>query len=305
MKAAYDQACKKLLAHKVILAWILKYCVPEYKDATIDDIANLYIEGTPQIGEIGVRPDQSNTSKIIGTNTEDTSLTEHMVKYDIKFDAIAPKANGDDIRLIINIEAQNKYHNGYPLVSRGFFYGSRLLSAQYGTVFDGSHYEKLRKVYSIWVCLNAPHHLQNTIVSYNTTEECIYGAAVEPQAHYDLIRVIMIYLGDDDTDSALLNLLSVLLSNKKTANEKIETLQIKYHIANTNTLSEGVNEVCNLSDGIWDDGKNAGFTLGTEHAGLRFIRNLMDNLHMTFEQAADALALSEEDRSKYKKQLTK
>lgn len=31
-KASYDAACKRLLANKVILAWIMKSCLEEYRD---------------------------------------------------------------------------------------------------------------------------------------------------------------------------------------------------------------------------------------------------------------------------------
>ena len=31
-KAAYDRACKRLLANKIILAWIMKSCLTEYLD---------------------------------------------------------------------------------------------------------------------------------------------------------------------------------------------------------------------------------------------------------------------------------
>ena len=31
-KAAYDAACKRILAEKLILAWIMKECVEEYRD---------------------------------------------------------------------------------------------------------------------------------------------------------------------------------------------------------------------------------------------------------------------------------
>lgn len=38
-KAAYDAACKRLLANKIILAWIMKSCLEEYKDCDINEIA--------------------------------------------------------------------------------------------------------------------------------------------------------------------------------------------------------------------------------------------------------------------------
>ena len=34
-QARYDAACKRLLSHKVFLAWILKSCLDEYKDNII------------------------------------------------------------------------------------------------------------------------------------------------------------------------------------------------------------------------------------------------------------------------------
>lgn len=35
-KAAYDAACKRLLANKIILAWIMKSCIEEYRDLDVD-----------------------------------------------------------------------------------------------------------------------------------------------------------------------------------------------------------------------------------------------------------------------------
>ena len=54
MQSQYDAACKRLLSEKIILAWILKECVPEYKDKKIDDIMHKYIEGV----EVSVVPVQ-------------------------------------------------------------------------------------------------------------------------------------------------------------------------------------------------------------------------------------------------------
>ena len=73
-KAAYDNACKKLLSNKIILAWIMKSCLPEYRDCTVQEIAEKYIEGEPHISEIAVHQDeQLETVPLLkGLNTEDT-----------------------------------------------------------------------------------------------------------------------------------------------------------------------------------------------------------------------------------------
>lgn len=51
-RAAYDNACKKLLSNKEILAWILKSCLSEYRDYSVAEIAGKYIEGETQISQI-------------------------------------------------------------------------------------------------------------------------------------------------------------------------------------------------------------------------------------------------------------
>lgn len=60
-KAAYDRACKRLLANKIILAWIMKSCLREYRDCEISEIASKYIEGEAQISEVAVHPDEEAT----------------------------------------------------------------------------------------------------------------------------------------------------------------------------------------------------------------------------------------------------
>ena len=44
-KASYDAACKRLLANRVVLAWIMKSCLEEYRNCDIQDIIEQYIEG--------------------------------------------------------------------------------------------------------------------------------------------------------------------------------------------------------------------------------------------------------------------
>ena len=125
-KAAYDRACKRLLANKIILAWIMKSCLEEYRDCEISEIASRYIEGEAQISEVAVHPDEEvQSQQIIGLNTEDSTINEGTVTYDIRFRAIVP-GTGEKISLIINIEAQNDFYPGYPVVKRNLYYCCRL-----------------------------------------------------------------------------------------------------------------------------------------------------------------------------------
>lgn len=111
--AGYDAACKRVLSEKAILARIMKSCLEEYKDCDVNDIAEKYIEGQPQVSAVPVLPDEGGTV-ISGMDTEDKSVREGTVTYDIRFRAIVPDSE-EQIALIINVEAQNDFYPGYPL----------------------------------------------------------------------------------------------------------------------------------------------------------------------------------------------
>ena len=59
--AGYDAACKRVLSEKAILAWIMKSCLEEYQDCNVNDIAEKYIEGQPQVSAVPVLPDEDST----------------------------------------------------------------------------------------------------------------------------------------------------------------------------------------------------------------------------------------------------
>ena len=127
----------------------------EYSECSVDEIAEKYIEGTPEIGTVGVHVDDTNRlmrapEVIAGSNNEDSTLTEGTVHYDVRFDAIAPTAvhdaaSQDVIRLIINVEVQTAFNPGYPLTKRAIYYCSRMISAQHGPIFKSVFYMGLYK----------------------------------------------------------------------------------------------------------------------------------------------------------------
>lgn len=186
--AGYDAACKRVLSEKAILARIMKACLEEYKDCDVGDIAEKYIEGQPQVSAFPVLPDVNGTV-ISGMDTEDKSVREGTVTFDIRFRAIIPGSE-EEIGLIINVEAQNDFYPGYPLIKRGIYYCCRMISSQHGREFIGSHYEKIKKVCSIWICMNPPKSRENTITRYRLVEEHLIGEATESVRNYDLLSII-------------------------------------------------------------------------------------------------------------------
>ena len=299
--ARYDEGVKRLLANKSILAVIMKECVPEYHGCTVREIAEKYIEGEPQIGAVGVDADETNrnvSATIHGTNTEDVTLTEGTIRYDVRFYATAPSEDGL-IGLILNVEAQNRYNAGYPLLKRAIYYCSRMISSQYGTEFTQSRYADIKKVYSIWVCARPPKNRQDSITSYSLTERNIIGNVKEPIQNYDLMTAVMICLGSGGKGNNVLRLLETLLSAKIEPEEKKQILQNEFDIKMTQAFDKEVTDMCNLSKGIIEESLAEGMEKGIVIA----IRNMMDKLKMTAEQAMDTMNISKDERSKYEELL--
>lgn len=299
INSAYDEACKCLLANKQILARIVKTCVEEFQECSVKDIEEKYLEGLPEVADISVHQDES-AQFIRGVNTEDATMTEGTVLFDIRFRAVAP-ATGEPISLIINVEAQNDYYPGYPLLKRGIYYGSRLISAQYGTEFMGSHYEKIKKVYSIWICTNPPKSWRNTITSYSFKETALIGNSEEKKENYDLITVAMICLGgsEDKNYDGLLKMLDVLLTDTKDAGSKKKILQEEFDIAMTEKLESEVLGMCNLSKGIFEKAWDEGW----DKARIEAVKSLMEELNLSAEKSMDILKIPEEERELYKEAL--
>ena len=299
VNASYDSACKRLLANKVILAWIMKSCLEEYANCSIQELMEQYIEGEPDIGQVPVNMDEKVLSEQIETaSVEDNSVYEGTVSYDIRFYANTP-GTGERNRLIINIEAQNDFYPGYPIVKRGIYYCSRMISSQYGVEFTESHYDRIKKVYSIWICMNPPKYRRNSINRYFIKEEKLIGDVSERKENYDLITTVMICLGESNDKNSLgvLRLLEVLLSSERGVEEKKEILQKDFSIEMTKTIEREVSIMCNLSKGVEEKGVEKGI--------LFSIRNLMETMGWSAEQAMGGLKIPEEEREKYMNKLKK
>ena len=65
--------------------------------------------------------------------------------------------------------------------------------------------------------------------------------------------------------------------------------------------------MCNFSQGVWDKGMKAGMEAGRKEGAaqtmLNSIKNLMETLGLTIEQAMSALKVPDADRPKYLERL--
>ena len=293
---ALDAACCRLLANKIILAHILQGCLPEYSRCSIQELLPC-LESTPAVCSVAVDQDVPDPGRIRGENTADKTMTEGNVTFDILFSARI--LNGKESRQIfINVESQENWTPGYPLLKRAAYYCARLISRQKGIVFQHSDYQKLQKVYSLWVCLDPPKSMQNTLTSFHMMEEQLVGQAKYDKMNYDMMSMIMIGLGQPDKrQDDIIHLLSVLLSTEMDPDEKKQILEREYDIPMTVEMKEEAETMCgighaiarkNLEQGLEKgrlEGKLEGMQKGMEQGRRQMLLNFLSS-GMSVEQVA-------------------
>lgn len=294
-KKLYDAACKDVLAEKGIVSHIMHNCMEEFRSISPGEIALRCIEGTPAVASVPVTGEPFLT-RISGLPSESSIPGETPTFYDVFFSAIAPPLD-TPIHLLINAEAQNKSHPGYPLLKRGIFYASRMISGQYGKVFTHSDYGKIRKVYSLWICTRPARKQEYTINAYSMQESHLAGRHHADRHHYDLTTVIVINLGTKPASelTGLFHLLTALFLDKMEATKLRHILEDEYAIQLTPSLKKGVDVMCNLSEGLVEQGRKE----GEESATVKNLKAIMQKMHLSAEEAMDMFDIPAAKRPRY------
>lgn len=179
---SYDVNSKRLLTNKSLLSGIMEYCIPEYKNLSRQEIIDCIEDG-------------NNSSHIKGINVESFNDDNKEVKFDVLFTSRLPNSN-EQIGMYIDVEPQNRISPGYNLINRALYYASRLIDQQKGRTFNFEDYDKLRKVYSIWICTNPRIEQRDSINYYSFNEDCIKGN-YKTNIDYKKLNIIMLYIGDN------------------------------------------------------------------------------------------------------------
>jgi hypothetical protein len=278
-RAQYDESAKRILSHKRILAHILVKTIDEFKGMNPKDVVK-YIEGEPKVGIVPIEPGLTNRAqsaeageRVVGINTENEEINEGMVRFDIIFYV---RMKDGLTQIIVNIEAQRKEPTDYGILNRAIFYVSRMVSSQKGRDFEKSNYDDIKRVVSIWICMNMPEHSMNY---YQLTNNVLLGNQVW-RGKEDMLSIVMIGLGQElppegDEKYELHRLLSALLSKHLARKEKLNIIENEYDIPLEVGTRKELESMCNLSEGIVEDTEG------------RIITNMFAQ-HFTLEQIAVA-----------------
>ena len=288
--AQYDEKAKNLLGHKIILAHILVKTIDEFKGMNPKDVVQ-YIEGEPYISTVPVDAGSTNVEKeqdgekVIGLNTENSELNEGLVRFDIIFYV---RMRDGLSQIIINVEAQKDEPNGYDILNRAIFYVSRMISSQKERDFSNSNYNDIKRVYSIWVCMNMP---ENSLEHIHLVKDSIVNSHAW-KGKIDLVNIVMIGLAKElpkhEEKYELHRLLGALLSQDLTANEKLDIIGNEYAIPMEKDFREDVSIMCNLSQKIKETGIETGIEMGKREMIMK-----MYNKGYTAAQIADVAEMDE------------
>lgn len=159
------------------------------------------------------------------------SINDGDIYFDVYFDAYVDKEN-ERINLIFDTEIQNDFYPGYPIARRAGYYAARAITDQRGTVFKDQEYDKIRKVYSIWICPKPSRETAGEVREIGLQEKPNKNLAPLPPETYQIMSIFIVYCCDPAVGckNTLADFCSTLFSAGLSADERNAKLAEKYHI---------------------------------------------------------------------------
>lgn len=225
-------------------------------------------------------------------DTENSEINEGMIRFDIIFYV---RMKDGLSQIIVNVEAQKAEPSSYDILNRAIFYVSRMISSQKGRDFVKSNYNDIKRVYSIWICMNVDEHSMSHI---HLTKDDIIGSH-NWKGDIDLLNIVLLGLAEDLPKKAekyeLHRLLGALFTSKLKVDEKLDIIGNEFQIPLENDIRKDVSEMCNLSQGIEDRAYERGTANGLAKAVLRMykkgysIEQISDTLDMDIKEVQDII----------------
>ena len=303
LKAQYDGHVKKLLSFRQVISQILTRTLAEYEGYTPQEAAR-WIE-PETIPDLEEKEECSETEEdfMVGRSEVSEKPGEGSTIYDLRFQIQTPEPAGRRSELLVNLEAQKKFWMQYRIVTRGIFYAAKMLTEQYGRYFSHSSYQKLRKVYSVWICMNAPDNVGNAMVEYKISKNDRIGNVPEEEKSYDKLSVILICLNTKKgpgEEGSLHHFLNVLLSPVLKPEEKAEIFSRVYGIKMEKEIRKELEGMCNLGEAIEEEamkrgrkeGRREGKREGRAESLVKSVESAMKSFHVDLRTACEGLGFS-------------
>ena len=299
MQEQYDENAKWLNSQKPFLANILIRTVDDFKGMQPEEVVKL-IEGEPSVGRTPVEEGFTNerledeTMAISGMNTEKKVHNEGVTYFDVLFYV---RTQNELAKIIVNMELQKEEPALYDVEMRGIFYAAREVSSQLGREFKNQHYNDMKKVYSIWICMNTRENSLNKIALKN---ENVFGQS-RWKDKYDMIHIVTIRLSrkmDEDRGHELHRFLGAIFEQELSFMEKEKILVKEFGIKLEGDRKERLTNMCNLGEGIWEQGIEQGKISGIIETCMKLNTSENDII----EKIKEIMHISGEEAKRYYKQ---
>ena len=232
--------------------------VEEYRGCSVEEIVGFIDESSIRDDPVD---DVSAAAELHELPTELSSVTDKLIRYDVRFEAVNPRLSDEKLTffLHIDIEVQNDYRPGYPIVKRGIYYAARDIGAQLGALTEQTDYNALQKAYSIWICNErVPEAEQNTATVYHIEKQDLIGHVDEAESNYDLMTVVILRRGKEAGTEEIFDYLHGLFHHDFTRIKKY------VDISDDEALRKEVGSMSGLGETIFEKGMQQGMQQGIQ-----------------------------------------
>ncbi len=254
-QSLYDDHAKRLLEYRWILAAFLKEVLPEVAGYTVAQIVEM-IDPDIQISTTRLHPDL----RVRGLNTEYKDVPD-------EYEQDGKKKRSRQIRfdILFRLRLPSGIRR-FLLLDRATAYGAQEITSQLNVEYLEGSYSDMLPVCSIWIVAGQE---ENTISIWELTEETDGIRGMWGEA--DKLRLMILGFNErsrhQEGEKPVWNLLRGLFSTTMKTEEKLAILE-KYDVPVIEDVDREVEDMCNLGQGVYEQGQRHGIMLG-EKRGYR------------------------------------